>query len=218
MPPNYDDEVLPQTPADVATPFVLQPAARASSLFANPFYPSQDSTAVLGKAGELRGLYGTPGGLLWHPDWSEYRSARAGGNKHWGVDIYAPPGTNIVAVVAGDLSYAQQADGLGLYARLAITVNGNIYTFHYGHLSAQVGAARSVAKGEVIGRSGCSGNADNNQICSTPVPNKNFSSSHVHFALLPPQSAAAPKRSNPLTVLGWDVVVAPRPSGVPFVN
>lgn len=214
MPVSYDDEVLPITPVDEGTPFVFAPGAAAPSVFDTPLYPTQDGTSLPGKAGELRGIYGKPGELKWHPEWSRYRAVRDGGNVHWGVDIYAPVGQPLIAVVAGELSFASQASGLGLYARLAFVVDGKRYTFHYGHLSRQSGADRSVPRGEVIGFVGCSGNADYSGTCSALVPGKSFSSSHVHFALLPPQPSNTVKRANPLSVLSWDIVAPPKPPGV----
>lgn len=213
---SLDDEVLPYQPTDVATPFILKPGAATSSVFSGAIYPTQDNEVQVGKAGELRGLYGSPGALQWRPEWSAYRAARPA-KPHWGVDIYAPPGTELIAVVDGELSFNNQPKGLGLYARLRFTIGGAQFDFHYGHLSAAVGADRTVVKGAVIGRVGCSGNAGFDNICDTPVPGKNFSSSHVHFALLPPETTQKLERSNPLTVLGWELVTPPRPTGIPFV-
>lgn len=212
--PTLDDEVLPYTPADETTPFVLASDKRTNSLFNSFLYPTQGGNALPHLAGELRGLYGAPGALAWHPEWSQYRGARPPAKTHWGVDIYAPVGTEVVAVCDGALSYAQQANGLGLYARLQVIVNGKNYEFHYGHLQAKSGEARSVMKGDVIGRVGCSGNAGVDGICHAIPAGLSFSSSHVHFALLPPQTANAPKRSNPLAVLGWTLATPAKPSGL----
>ncbi|OAI20871.1 hypothetical protein A1359_20230 [Methylomonas lenta] len=210
--PTIDDEVLPVTPSDEATPFIFKPENRANSLFKTFLYPTQGGIAQPNLAGELRGLYGTPGALAWHPEWSEYLASRPPAKTHWGVDIYAPVGTEIVAVCNGELSYAQQANGLGLYAKLRFTVAGKIYEFHYGHLQAKNGETRSVLKGDVVGYVGCSGNAGVDGICATIPPGLGFSSAHVHFALLPPQTAGAPKRSNPLTVLGWTLAQPIKPA------
>ena len=211
---TLDDEVLPITPDGVATPFIFKLGDRSDSLFASPFYPTQGGNASLNNAGELRGLYGNPGALVWHPEWSQYRATRPPSKPHWGVDIYAPAGAEIVAVCNGELSYAQQANGLGLYARLQFSVLGKVYAFHYGHLQAKRGEARSVPKGEVIGYAGCSGNAGVDGICASAPAGLGFSSSHVHFALLPPQAPATPKRSNPLTVLGWTLVSPNKPPSI----
>jgi murein DD-endopeptidase MepM/ murein hydrolase activator NlpD len=211
---TLDDEVLPYTPADVATPFVFDQAARTSSVFSTFLYPTQGGNATPGLAGELRGLYGKTGALAWHPEWSQYHATRPTNKPHWGVDIYAPVGTQLVAVCDGDLTFAQQDGGLGLYARLTFTIQGKVYVFHYGHLNDKNGAARSVSKGDIVGYVGCSGNAKVDGICDSPLPRLGFTSSHVHFALLPPQTENAPKRSNPLSVLGWAMASPARPAGV----
>jgi murein DD-endopeptidase MepM/ murein hydrolase activator NlpD len=207
---SYDDEILPVTPADVATPFVLQPGARSASPFPGLLYPTQGGAALPGQAGELRGMYGEAGALLWKPEWSTYQGDR-NGRRHWGVDIYGPVGQPLIAVVNGELSFRNQPGGLGLYAVLAITVAGKRYEFHYGHLSAPHGAERSVAIGETIGYIGCSGNADYSHTCSTAPGGHGLSASHVHFALLPPGTTAAPKRANPLSVLGWTLQTPAKP-------
>jgi murein DD-endopeptidase MepM/ murein hydrolase activator NlpD len=140
---SLDDEVLPITPADVASPFLLQTSARMPSLFQGVFYPTQGDAAQLGLAGEFRGLYGDGGSPTWQPDWSNYQANRSG-HTHWGVDIYGPVGYPVVAVVDGELSFRNQPGGLGLYAVLTIVVQGMSYEFHYGHLQGPNGAARSV--------------------------------------------------------------------------
>lgn len=216
MPLSLDDEVLPITPSDAGTPFIFEPGAVAGSLFTSAVYPTQGNGFQVGHSGELRGLYGKPGSLLWKPSWSAYRADRGGGKIHWGVDIYAPVGTALVAVVDGELSFAQQANGLGLYAKLAFEVSGAPYVFHYGHMQSKHGAPRTARKGDIVGYVGCSGNSDNDHTCSSNMPGSSFSSSHVHFALLPPQSLGNPKRANPLTVLGWRLVTPPAPTGISF--
>lgn len=212
--PSLDDEVLPYTPADVATPFVFDLGARTDSIFGTFLAPSQGGVALPMQPGELRGLYGHPGALAWHPEWSAYMASRPPAKTHYGVDIYAPTGTDLVAVCDGDLTFADQPNGLGLYARLGFSVGGKQYEFHYGHLGAKVGGPRSVKKGHVIGQVGCSGNAGVDQICDSNPAGLGFSSSHVHFALLPPQTASAPKRSNPLSVLRWTLATPPTPIGL----
>lgn len=210
---SLDDEVLPVTPVDVATPFILSPGARTRSLLHGALYPTQGDPAQIGLAGELRGLYGEPASLTWQPAWSMYRANR-NGHTHWGVDIYAPVGHALVAVTDGELSFRTQAGGggLGLYAVLTVVVQGKPYEFHYGHLDHASGAARSVPKGEIIGYVGCSGNADYAGTCSAAPGGHGITASHVHFALLPPPALGTPQRSNPLTVLGWDLHVPSKPN------
>lgn len=211
MPIDYEDETLPYTPTDAGIPFVFQPGVATSSLFNGAMYPKQAGGMGIGYAGEYRGLYGTYSAPSWHPEWSRYRASRPT-TTHWGVDIYAPAGIDVVAVVAGELSFANDPK-LGLFAVLAFEVSGRRFSFHYGHLASNIGGPRSVQKGAVIGKVGCSGNADANGICSATPQGLGFTSSHVHFALVPPPAGpTAPKRSDPLAVLGWTLQDAPRPA------
>lgn len=92
---------------------------------------------------------------------------RSGGRRHQGVDMLAPTGTPLQAVVSGNL--VQGTNRLG-----GITVslqgdNGNRY--YYAHLSAYEAPPGRVEQGVVVGYIGDSGNA-------TGVP-------HLHFEIHP---------------------------------
>ena len=92
---------------------------------------------------------------------------RSGGRRHEGVDMLAPTGTPIYAVVSGVVTFKQNR--LGGNAVSLVGDNGNRY--YYAHLSAYEGVSRRVAQGEVIGYNGDTGNA-------TGVP-------HLHFEIHP---------------------------------
>jgi murein DD-endopeptidase MepM/ murein hydrolase activator NlpD len=92
---------------------------------------------------------------------------RSGGRRHEGVDMLAPTGTPIYAVVSGTVSFRQNR--LGGNAVSLAGDNGNRY--YYAHLSRYEGASRRVAQGDVIGYNGDTGNA-------TGVP-------HLHFEVHP---------------------------------
>jgi murein DD-endopeptidase MepM/ murein hydrolase activator NlpD len=85
-------------------------------------------------------------------DWGQPRS---GGRHHQGTDLFAGRGAANVAVVAG--SVGENSGGLGGTAALLQGDDGNQY--YYAHLSEIVGGARRVSQGELIGRTGNSGNA-----------------------------------------------------------
>lgn len=92
---------------------------------------------------------------------------RSGGRTHQGVDMLAPMGTTIYAVVSGSVSFSQNA--LGGNAAWLTGNNGNKY--YYAHLSRFEGSGRSVSQGEVIGYNGDTGNASG-------IP-------HLHFEVHP---------------------------------
>jgi murein DD-endopeptidase MepM/ murein hydrolase activator NlpD len=92
---------------------------------------------------------------------------RSGGRSHEGVDMLAPMGTPIYAVVSGTVNFKQNR--LGGNAASLSGDNGNRY--YYAHFSGYEGVSRRVTQGEVIGYNGDTGNA-------TGTP-------HLHFEIHP---------------------------------
>jgi murein DD-endopeptidase MepM/ murein hydrolase activator NlpD len=93
------------------------------------------------------------GALSFRDDFGEPRS---GGRSHKGNDVFAAPGTPLVAVTNGSVFF--QSDPLGGNAAYVNGSDGN--TYYYAHLDDYVGGARAVQAGELIGHVGSSGNAD----------------------------------------------------------
>ena len=99
-------------------------------------------------------------------------ASRSGGRSHEGVDMIAPAGTTIVAVVAGNADFRSTSLGgnsVGLHGD-----DGNYY--FYAHLSGYEGSSRHVSQGEVIGYVGATGNANG--------------TNHLHFEVHPGGGAA----------------------------
>jgi len=92
---------------------------------------------------------------------------RSGGRSHEGVDMLAPTGTPIYAVVSGTVNFRQNR--LGGNAASLVGDNGNRY--YYAHFSGYEGVSRRVTQSEVIGYNGDTGNA-------TGTP-------HLHFEIHP---------------------------------
>lgn len=104
------------------------------------------------------------GGSAYGNTWG---APRSGGRRHQGVDMLAPTGTPLQAVVSG---FAEQKNN----ALGGITIslrgdNGNRY--YYAHLVGYEGVAGRVEQGQVIGYVGDTGNAR-----GTP---------HLHFEIRP---------------------------------
>jgi murein DD-endopeptidase MepM/ murein hydrolase activator NlpD len=99
-------------------------------------------------------------------------ASRSGGRSHEGVDMIAPAGTTIVAVVSGNADFRSTSLGgnsVGLHGD-----DGNYY--FYAHLSGYEGSSRNVSQGEVIGYVGATGNAGG--------------TNHLHFEVHPGGGAA----------------------------
>ncbi|MGH9134911.1 MAG: M23 family metallopeptidase, partial [Ilumatobacteraceae bacterium] len=92
---------------------------------------------------------------------------RSGGRRHQGVDMLAPAGTPLQAVVSGTVEH--HANTLGGVTMALFGDNGNRY--YYAHLSAYEGEAGRVEQAQIIGYVGDSGNAR-----GTP---------HLHFEIRP---------------------------------
>jgi peptidoglycan LD-endopeptidase LytH len=95
-------------------------------------------------------------------------AARSGGRRHEGVDMIAPRGLPIYAVVGGVVTFKSNA--LGGNAVSLVGDNGNRY--YYAHLDSYVGSSRRVFQGELIGYNGDTGNAK-------------YSTPHLHFQVHP---------------------------------
>ena len=129
---------------------VAQPAAQQS-----PAAPSPPPTS--GGPGQIIGNPG--GGSFQCPvTGSAYTDSYGprGSGFHYGIDMFAPMGTPLVAVKAGSVRFVPNEGDGGNTVYLSAD-DGNVY--FYAHLSSFVGGARSVAQGEVVGLVGMTGNA-----------------------------------------------------------
>jgi murein DD-endopeptidase MepM/ murein hydrolase activator NlpD len=93
---------------------------------------------------------------------------RSGGRRHQGVDMLAPTGTPLQAVIGGFVS--QRDNALGGITISLQGDNGNRY--YYAHLSAYEGEGGRAEQGDIIGYVGDTGNA-------------RYSVSHLHLEIRP---------------------------------
>jgi murein DD-endopeptidase MepM/ murein hydrolase activator NlpD len=87
---------------------------------------------------------------------ASYSDDYGGSRGHPGIDMLAPTGTKAMAVKNGTVTFAPN-EGAGGNAAYLNADDGN--TYYYAHFSGYVGGPRAVAKGEVIGLVGSTGNA-----------------------------------------------------------
>ena len=151
--PQPEPEPLPAAPQPQPEPEPLPaaPEPEPEPEPAPPPTPSSGMVCPVAGASSYSDTYGAP---------------RSGGRSHEGVDLIAPAGTPLVAVVSGNADFRSTSLGgnsVGLSGD-----DGNYY--FYAHLSAYEGSSRHVAQGEVIGYVGETGNTDIN---------------HLHFEIHP---------------------------------
>jgi murein DD-endopeptidase MepM/ murein hydrolase activator NlpD len=101
-----------------------------------------------------------------------YRAGRSGGRQHNATDILAPRGTPVLAADAGRVVKLARNDagGITVYA----TDDAERFVFYYAHLDryrSGLAEGTKLAKGDVIGYVGTTGNAPPN----TP---------HLHFQVM----------------------------------
>jgi murein DD-endopeptidase MepM/ murein hydrolase activator NlpD len=86
---------------------------------------------------------------------NDWGAPRSGGRTHQGNDLFAPHGTPNVAVVDGTVRH--DLDDLG---GLGVWLDGDDgVSYYYAHLSRFEGPPRRVARGDVVGYVGDTGNA-----------------------------------------------------------
>ena len=87
-------------------------------------------------------------GVRMHPVYGVYR-------QHWGIDIQADYGVNIIAADAGSVIISEYNSSYGNYV---VIDHGNGFTTLYAHMSTRlVSVGAAVGKGQVIGYVGTTG-------------------------------------------------------------
>lgn len=181
---------------------------KLSGIRASPFkdpYPVQRPGGSIspGYAAELRGYYHRADGSdRWKPDWSRFGHPR-NGKTHQGLDLFAPVGTPVVAIQSGyAMLYPNPAPGDELGKKVGLTITGSDgkkYDVLYGHLSALEGTSRSVKVGDLLGYTGCTGNAEDGT-CASPNACKGHSS-HLHIAVR--EATPGALYTDPAVLFGW---------------
>ncbi|MCG7344396.1 peptidoglycan DD-metalloendopeptidase family protein [Sporosarcina sp. ACRSL] len=125
-----------------------------------------------------QGRYSSSFGWRIHPIYNTKR-------QHRGADIAAPTGTPVVAAGDGVVSYAGRMGGFGNVIMITHSVDGQIFTTVYAHLSKI-----SVSSGQVVDKGGYIGAVGNTGASTGP---------HLHFELhVGNWTASGPSAVNPL--------------------
>ena len=110
--------------------------------------------------------------------------------QHRGQDIGVPIGTTVVSAAEGVVSHAGPMGGFGNAIMVTHSINGQIFTSVYAHLSnIGVSTGQHVGKGQFIGKSGNTGNS---------------TGPHLHFEIhVGNFSASGPSAVNPLRYVSF---------------
>lgn len=97
------------------------------------------------------------------------RNIGSGNEFHYGSDIANSIGTPVVSAADGIISHAGPMGTYGNVIMVTHSINGQIFTTVYAHLSAiNVGVGQSVSKGQLVGKMGSTGRS---------------TGSHLHFEI-----------------------------------
>ena len=81
--------------------------------------------------------------------------------KHWGWDLSAPVGTNVYSIGDGKVINTSIIEGYGQVVMHGFKFNNKTCYVVYAHLSyVLVSVGDTVARGQIVGLTGVSGNAD----------------------------------------------------------
>jgi murein DD-endopeptidase MepM/ murein hydrolase activator NlpD len=130
-------------------------ATRKAELQAEQAALAAQQAPVTGQAGQIISSP-VPGPFSCPVLGASYSDDYGGPSGHPGIDMLVPVGTKAMAVKAGTVTFAPN-EGAGGNAAYLNADDGN--TYYYAHFSGYVGGPRTVAKGEVIGLTGMTGNA-----------------------------------------------------------
>ena len=86
---------------------------------------------------------------FWYEPWGQ-------SGVHKGIDVFAPAGKAVIAATAGVVIYRGQ---LGIGGNVVAVLGPKWRVHYYAHLASNEALPRFVARGDVLGRVGNSGNA-----------------------------------------------------------
>lgn len=148
----------------------------------------------------------------WSPESSKWHGPRLGG-RHKGIDVFLMSGTNVVSPTDGTLLINPFSQGprnptFGRSSVVKYGRNGKIYFVIFAHLSENGGrTGRHVRRGEIIGRSGCSGNAGTDLPCGQASSRNSYGgrSDHLHVEIREGSIKIAATKIDPLSHFRWQI-------------
>jgi murein DD-endopeptidase MepM/ murein hydrolase activator NlpD len=121
----------------------------------------------------------------WCPSQSKFNGR---GGRHTGSDLFAPNMSNILAIRDGNIEYNVVNDAdWGNIIYLYFKDKGVTYVAVYAHLdpSSAFPGVKSVKKGDIIGKTGCTGNAGGGTCDRTHACNgKTVLQDHLHLEVM----------------------------------
>ena len=140
----------------------------------------------------------------WVPQMSHFDPNGTGGRAHYGMDIFAPRGSQLIVPVGPSyVEYLPNVSGYGGTIAFRFTWQSKRYTAIYAHCDSFLfPAARTAQAGELVGTAGCSGNASQEN-CGIDLAHGGRTD-HVHVGLY--EGATIADKASPIdpaTILGW---------------
>ncbi len=147
----------------------------------------------------------------WAPNASKFNAYPG---AHFGIDIFAPQGTHLRAPAKGKVTFFSSSGSWGKYAVTSFRVKRRAYHIVYAHLDGFDGlSGRSVKRGEIIARAGCSGIANPGPRCGdgSEMNKQGARTDHVHVVLIEKEeitgAAEAIHARDIIAYLGWKVAM-----------
>ncbi|MEK4424158.1 murein hydrolase activator EnvC family protein [Solibacillus sp. FSL K6-1523] len=142
----------------------LAEVARQKAIEAKKKRDREKANAVSSGSGKLptvaAGTWTRPAAGRYTSGFGRRNIGPIGSKNHLGVDIANSIGTPVVAAADGVVSYASRMGGYGNFVMVTHSINGQVFTSTYAHLSGYTASVGDiVTKGQQIAKMGNTGNS-----------------------------------------------------------
>ncbi len=190
------------------------PLGRGQAQYAEDLTNLKSYGQPLEGALEYRGWYRITSGsdkgkALWVSKWSKFDGPRPSG-KHKGTDLFCLDKTDVVAIASGTVEFRPYSSTWGNHIYQYIKIGTVKHIIVYAHLdsSSAFKDPKSVSKGDILGKSGCSGNAGDSDMCSRNYAcgGKTVAEDHLHVTLLKlKDDGSVDAKIDPAAKFGWSI-------------